>query len=138
MSEPKVFISHSHAGPDLAWVREFARALEAEKLSVWLDSVELKPGDRWEELIERALRESDAIVAVVGPSSTASSALFFELGAALGMGKQVIPVVPIEFEASALPYPLRARYALRQGPPKETAKLVAATISAGKEAEQRG
>jgi TIR domain len=137
MSRPEVFISYSHADTDPAWVREFARALEAEKLSVWLDSEQLKPGDRWAEGLERALRESVAIIAIVGPSSAGSSALFWELGAALGMGKRVIPVVPTEFEASRLPYPLRARHALRQGSPEQTAKLVAATIAAADEVEQR-
>ena len=134
---PKIFISYSHSDPDRAWVRDFARALESEKLSVWLDREQLRPGDRWPEALERALRESDAIVALVGPASGSSSALFWELGAALGMGKRVIPVVPTEFETSQLPSPLRSRYAVRQGAPEETAKLVAATVSADDPAHHR-
>jgi hypothetical protein len=54
--------------------------------------------------------------------------LFFEVGAAVGMGKRLVPILPKEYEPSELPYPLRVRQGILRETPEETAKkLVAAT-----------
>jgi len=122
MSKPKVFISYSHADSD--WAREFAQSLSRRGVDVWLDQSEIQIGDSLRDAIEKGLRESDLIVALINPESLKRPALFFELGAALGMGKRIVGVVPKGFDASQLPQSLRLRRYLVKGSPETTADLL--------------
>ena len=133
MSVPKVFISYSHN--DAEWVRAFADALRQEQVEVWLDEWEIKLGESLRDALEAGLRQSDAIVAVVSRSNARNPNVFFELGAALGMGKRLIPVVSNDLEESLIPFDLRTLRYVIKGPPPETARLVAAAV---KESTQSG
>jgi hypothetical protein len=93
MNKPRVFISYSHSDEEADWIRRFVRALEEQGVSAWLDVERLSAGDRVQEALEQALRGSDALVAVVDPKRPNRPALLFELGAALGMGKRIIPAI---------------------------------------------
>ena len=53
----------------------------------------IQAGDRWQNLVENALRESPVLVAVLSKSSIESPWMFFELGAAVADKKRVIPVL---------------------------------------------
>jgi uncharacterized protein (DUF4213/DUF364 family) len=46
------------------------------------------------DALESGMRGSDMLVALVEPEHPAWPNLFFELGAAIGMGKKVVSVVP--------------------------------------------
>lgn len=126
MNEPRVFISY--ARDDAEWVRSFARALRAQQVNVWLDQDELQPGDSLSDAVESGLRNSDAIVAILPTSGARHPSTFFELGAALGMGKRLIPIVPSDLERSAIPYELRSRRYLTKGVPADAAREVAETL----------
>jgi hypothetical protein len=128
MTKLKIFITHSPK--DKAWVRSFARALEGQGAAVWLDEWELRAGDDWREALERGLRASDVLACVVTPESAQQPTLWFEVGAAVGMGKRVIPIVPEDFDASALPYSLRVRRVLQRTSPEETARRLLAETAA--------
>ena len=128
MSEPMVFISYSHADADREWVRAFVEALQRRGLKVWYDEFEVSPGESLREALEKGLRGSDVIVFLVTPGSVERANMFFEIGAAVGMGKRVLAIVSKDVDPSLLPQPLRTRRFLAQGSPEETAdELVSKT-----------
>ena len=130
MSKRRIFISH--AGADRDWVWAFADSLKAQGAVVWLDEWQVPPGEPIREALEQGLRRSDTIAFILTPESLHRPSLFFELGAAIGMGKRAVPIVPTDLETSQLPYPLRVRRPLSKESPEETAKkLLAETARSG-------
>lgn len=90
----KVFLSHSPRDAGLA--RDIAGGLRREGLAVWLADEEIFPGDNWAERVSQALKECDAMVALITPDAGASSNVQWELGFAMGnkaYRKRVIPVL---------------------------------------------
>ncbi len=131
MSKPKIFISYSHGGGvDTDWVRAFAKSLTAQGAQVWLDEWEVQAGEPLSDAIEQALRESEVVAFVLTPQTVQRPNLLFELGAAVGMGKRVVPIAAKDFDATGLPHPLRIRKFLLQGSPAETAKRLLAQTAA--------
>lgn len=120
MNTPKIFISYAHS--DVAWARQFALALKADDVDVWIDTEQIAPGERIQAKLERALKECDVLVSIITPESAKSPNLFFELGVAVAGGKVVIPVVAKGMNFAYVPPPLRQRQALTRGTPKETAR----------------
>ena len=85
MDKPSVFISHSTLDAD--WARSFAQALKQRGVTVWFDEFDVHPGESVREALESGLRGSDVFVALLDSEHPAKPSLFFELGAAIGMGK---------------------------------------------------
>lgn len=128
MSTLKVFISYSHSDRD--WARKLVEAISGAGLSVWFDETDIKPGQHLVDELEKGLRTSDAIVFLIDPDNVDGPNVFFEMGAALGMNKTIIPVVPAGFEPNELPLPLRRiRYLVRTSPEETGKELVAAIES---------
>jgi hypothetical protein len=125
MSKPKVFISHSGTSSDRKWLDQFARALERQDLSVLINEVEFDPGESFVQEIRKALRSSDIIVSLIDDEAANSPNIFFELGAAVALGKRMVAIVPSNFNLRLLPDPLRERSFLLKGTPDETAKSLA-------------
>jgi hypothetical protein len=75
-----------------AWVRKFTDALTTR----WFDAHEILPGDRWQDKIEKALRQSRVLIMAITPESVQRPWTFFELGAALADGKRIVPVLSEE------------------------------------------
>jgi len=119
MAKPRVFVSYSHK--EAAWAKEFAQALSQRGLQVWIDQLAVQAGESIREAVEKGLRESDIFVTLIDPSTLSSPSLFFELGAAIGLGKRVVAVVPEDFDLSQLPLPLRTRRFLIKRAPEVTA-----------------
>ncbi len=119
MAKPRVFVSYSHK--EAAWAKEFAQALSQRGLQVWIDQLAVQAGESIREAVEKGLRESDIFVTLIDPSTLSSPSLFFELGAAIGLGKRVVAVVPEDFDSSQLPLPLRTRRFLIKRAPEVTA-----------------
>src|SRR5947209_17176932 len=76
-----VFLSYSSASQP--WVRKFTDALTASGITAWFDAHEILPGERWQDQIEKALRQSRVLIMVLTPESIQRPWTFFELGAAL-------------------------------------------------------
>jgi hypothetical protein len=124
----KVFISHT--ARDTEWARSFAKALKERGVSVWLDEFDVQPGESLREALESGLRNSDVFVALLDAEAPAKPNLFFELGAAIGMGKRVVPIVPKGVDIGALPLDLRLRRYLVRDTPEQTAEELSATLLA--------
>lgn len=125
MMAKKVFVSHSIA--DTQWAREFADTLRGRGVQVWVDSTDLRPGEPWEDAMEKALRSSDIVVSLLNADTLNSANVYFEIGAAFGMGKQVIAVVPEEADSARAAAPLRFRRSIRKQSPVATAQQLLST-----------
>src|SRR6266496_1411082 len=128
MEKRQVFISHSVADAD--WARSFARALKERGVTVWFDEFDVRPGDSVRDALEEGLRSSDVVVALLDADSPSKPNLFFELGAAIGMGKRVVPIVPKGLDPTALPLDVRLRRYLIRDTPEQTAEELSHTLQA--------
>jgi hypothetical protein len=85
-------------------------------------------GRSWKEGIEKGLRESNVIALLVTPDTIKRPNLFFEIGAAIGMGKPLIPVLSADLDSAALPASLRERQHLLKRSPEATAEKFLAIL----------
>jgi hypothetical protein len=121
-----VFISYS--SKDRNWASKFANELEANGVHAWFDQTEIAPGDRVTAKLEEALRESQVMAVIVTPDYLTNPSSAFELGAAVGGNKKIIPIVPQEVEATSMPSLLRGRRLLQESSPQAAGKAVAAVV----------
>ncbi len=126
MGNRLVFISHS--AQDADWARSFAQALKERGVSVWFDEFDVGPGESWREALEAGLRNSEVLVALLDRESSSRPNLFFELGAAIGMGKRVVPIVPKGMDPSELPLDVRLRRYLIRDTPEQTAEKLSSAL----------
>lgn len=119
---PNVFISYSHE--DAEWAEAFARALEERGVSVWFDMFNISAGETISQRVEEGLRSSDLVVALVNTHSLHHPAFFFELGAAVALGKRLVGIVPKDMDPTLLPHSLRTRRYLPKDSPQETANAL--------------
>lgn len=128
MTDHKVFISYSR--PDTDWARSFAAALQQQGVPVWFDEFEIAPGESLREALETGLRQSDIFVTVLNPEHPSRPTLFFELGAAIGLNKRVVAIVPKDYDVSQLPLEFRLRKYLLRDSPEETATELSQALTA--------
>ena len=125
-----VFLSYQHE--DKQWASKLVEALSEAGIRVWSD-MELNFGDVLSDKIEQALHSSDYTVFVLNRESVRSNWTAAELGAALALGKPMIPVVASDVPWEDIPGPVRIRKYLPLGDPKAVAEEVARTITSGRE-----
>jgi hypothetical protein len=70
------------------------------------------------------------LVALLDAESPSKPNLFFELGAAIGMGKRVVAIVPRGMDQSVLPLDVRLRRYLIRDTPEQTAEELSSTLQA--------
>ncbi|MGA2878158.1 MAG: toll/interleukin-1 receptor domain-containing protein [Bryobacteraceae bacterium] len=128
MEKRTVFISHSARDAD--WARSFAQALKERGVTVWFDEFDVRPGESVRDALEAGLRTSDVLVALLDAESPSRPNLFFELGAAIGMGKRVVAIVPKDLDPSVLPLDVRLRRYLIRDTPEQTAEELSNTLKA--------
>lgn len=92
----QVFISYKHDDGDFALILK--DRLERAGFAGWIDD-NLQAGEDWREMIDRAIRESMALVVILSPESVASEYVTYEWAFALGAG---VPVVPVLLRPTAL------------------------------------
>jgi predicted nucleotide-binding protein len=128
MVRPSVFISHSERDAD--WARLFAEALKQRGVTVWIDDLDVRPGESLRDALESGMRGSEVLVALVDPERPGNPNLYFELGAAIGMGKRLVSVVPKDMDPVNLPLDLRLRRYLVRHSPEQTAEELSNTLLA--------
>jgi TIR domain len=125
MDKFRFFISYPRK--DAAWASEFADSLIKRGVSVWFDQHQIGVGDIWTDAIEAGLRESESIVVILTSENLGSPSLSFEIGAAIGMHKKIVPIVSEDLPLSALPREIRIRqYLIRRSPEATADELVSA------------
>jgi len=102
MSTSPAFFSYSRA--DTEFALRLAKDLRAAGANVWLDQLDIKPGQRWDRAVEDALANCPHLVVVLSPASVDSANVMDEVSLALEDGKTVIPVV---YRECKIPFRLR-------------------------------
>ena len=104
MSErtPAAFISYSRA--DSEFVMRLTADLKQAGASVWLDQVDIQPGERWDHVIEGALDVSPLMLVILSSNSVESMNVMDEVSFALEKQKTVIPIV---IQDCSIPFRLR-------------------------------
>jgi hypothetical protein len=106
----KVFICYAHA--DELPARRLHSSMRKRGIDPWLDEIDLLPGQRSEEQIQKALDRSDAIVVclsknAVDEKGVVQKGIRVALDKALEMPEESIFLIPARFEESATPYSLK-------------------------------
>lgn len=98
----RTFLSYSRANKDFAV--KLAKELKSSGFDIWLDQLDIPAGARWDQEVEKALRESEIFMLILTPSSIASENVKDEIGYAIDNGKRFLPVLLEKCEV-----PLRLR-----------------------------
>lgn len=85
------FISYSRTDKDFALA--LARELRAASYLVWLDQLDIPTGARWDDEVEKALREHEIFLIILTPASVSSENVKDEIGYAIDHGKRLLPIL---------------------------------------------
>jgi len=88
---PKVFFSY--AREDAAFVLKLASDLRAAGIDLWIDQLDITPGERWDSAVETALKNAPFLLVVLSPASVGSQNVMDEVAYALENNKKVVPVL---------------------------------------------
>jgi photosystem II stability/assembly factor-like uncharacterized protein len=91
LAAPAAFFSYSREDSEFAL--KLAADLKAAGAKVWLDQLDIHPGDRWDRAVEDALIHSPRLLVILSPASVNSTNVMDEVSFALEEKKTVIPVM---------------------------------------------
>ena len=83
----------SHASEELHEATRLAGDLFKEKQDVWLDILDLKPGDKVQDSIVKGIEWCDIVILALSPNAVNSRWVQLEYSEAQKKGKRVIPVL---------------------------------------------
>lgn len=113
-SDVTVFLSYAHEwSDDAAYISQVFRS---RGLNTWIDTGELRAGDKLEHSVREAIRNADYFVALLSPEYFASPWCIRELEAAADEGAELVPIKVSEGDL-ALPPHVRDLYEGRLGEP---------------------
>jgi len=101
----EVFISYRHVDPDQKLAAELAKYFAERQVSHFVDT-EIRIGQEWVKVIDRELRECQALVVLLSAESIRSDMVGHEVKLAREWKKRIFPV-RVDYEG-ALPYDLGA------------------------------
>jgi len=96
------FISYSREDSEFAL--KLAGDLKAGGAAVWLDQLDIAPGQRWARAVQDALNECPRMLVILSPASASSTNVDDEVSFALEEKKTVIPVI---YRECKIPFRLR-------------------------------
>jgi hypothetical protein len=85
------FFSYAHE--DAEFALRLAKDMRAGGAAVWIDRLDIKPGQRWDRAIEDALAKCPQLLVILSPAAIESTNVMDEVSLALEEGKTVLPVV---------------------------------------------
>jgi len=91
MTSPKTFFSYSRT--DAEFALKLAKDLREAGANVWLDQLDIPPGQHWDTEIEKALESAENMLVILSPKAIASNNVMDEISFALEEGKRVIPII---------------------------------------------
>jgi hypothetical protein len=84
----RIFISYKRQDENFA--RELRQFLIKWEHVVWLDVVDIRPGENWDTAIHNGLLKADTVIGVLTPESVQSNNVLDEWGYALTNGKRLL------------------------------------------------
>lgn len=90
-TEKSAFFCYSREDTDFS--RRLAGDLKAAGADVWLDRLDIRPGQPWDDAVQDALKSCPRLLLVLSPSSVASQNVLDEVSFAIDERKAVIPVL---------------------------------------------
>ena len=99
---PAAFFSYCREDSEFAL--RLAEDLKAAGANVWMDQLDIAPGQRWDRSVEDALTNCPRLLVILSPTSVNSTNVLDEVSFALENQKTVIPVL---YRDCAIPFRLR-------------------------------
>jgi hypothetical protein len=96
------FISYSRE--DAEFALRLAEDLKAAAAAVWLDQLDIAPGQRWAKAVQDALNDCPRMLVILSPASANSTNVDDEVSFALEEKKTVVPVL---YRECRIPFRLR-------------------------------
>jgi hypothetical protein len=87
----RLFFSYGRA--DSAFVLKLAKDLRSADIDLWVDQLDIVPGDRWDRAIETALAAAPSLLVVLSPDSVNSQNVMDEVSLGFDEGKRIIPIL---------------------------------------------
>ncbi len=106
------FIAYAHEPKSRRIAKELALRLRRDGFSVWLDQLELKPGEKWEPAIKSALQDAQVMLVVISEPQNSQGWFEKEIEAAIQQGKTIIPILSEEADFTDIPEQIRDRQAV--------------------------
>ena len=94
----------SYAREDSSLALRIASDLKSAGTNVWLDQLDIRPGQQWDLQVEKALNACDEMLVILSPTSVDSRNVMDEISFALEESKTVIPLLT---EDCRIPFRLR-------------------------------
>lgn len=104
MAQGAPVASFSYSREDSDFALRLAGDLKAAGAGVWLDQLDIVPGQRWDRAVEDALTNCPRMMVILSPASVSSTNVMDEVSFALEEQKIVIPVV---YRDCTIPFRLR-------------------------------
>jgi TPR repeat protein len=99
---PSAFFSYSREDSDFAL--KLAADLKAAGADVWIDRLDIKPGQWWDKSVEEALNRCPRMLVILSPASVNSKNVLDEVSFALEEQKTVLPIL---YRDCHIPFRLR-------------------------------
>ena len=104
----KIFVSHS--SKDKWAARRIAAEVESLGAKVFIDEKDIETGQSIDSAIKKHLTEADDFVLLLSPASLKSEWVLLELGGAMALGKNIVPIL-MYVGANELPKAITLRLA---------------------------
>lgn len=96
-SAPPFQLFTSYSSQDVVWVRELIgglqKDLEDNNVTLWMDKLHIKPGEKWDRAVKNGLDSSHAMLLVLSERSVESENVADEWSYYREKGKPIIPVL---------------------------------------------
>ena len=114
---PRIFISHRHKDAEVAeaLVSLIEASFDTDKADIRCTSVQpyaLPPGEQISERLRKDVNRAELVIGLIGPETSESRYVLFELGASWGRGVPTFPLLVRGASAEEVPGPLRERLSL--------------------------
>lgn len=87
----QIFFSYSRV--DAKFALKLGEDLRKAGVDIWIDQIDIPPSEPWDEVIAKALDESDRLLVILSHTSVASDNVLNEINYALESKKQVLPIL---------------------------------------------
>ena len=87
----RLFFSYSRADKD--FVVRLAKDLRSADVNLWIDQLDIAPGDRWDRAVEEALAAAPGVLVVLSPESVDSQNVMDEVSLAFDEKKRIVPIL---------------------------------------------